>query len=88
MTDRAVALDLDAIEAVANAATPAPWEAYYTVHGDPYVAQQGRPKFGVVVSTAPDDYGRADAEFIAASREAVPALIAEVRRLRADLRRG
>ncbi len=49
------------------------------------MAQRGRPKFGVIVSTAPEDYGRADATFIAHARTDVPTLCAEVRRLRAAM---
>ncbi len=70
-------LDLDAIEALANYATPGPWtnDCYGrivspTIH---VVRGQGGCKI------------YADAEFIATARDAVPALVAEVRRLRAAL---
>lgn len=79
-------LDLDAIEARATAATPGPWG-----HGlgydqdDPgaYVYQD----FGVgnVVATGRDPIAPPDVEFIAHARVDVPALITEVRRLRALL---
>lgn len=83
MTDE---LNLDAIEARANAATPGPWEPYFTVHGHPHVVRAGQSIWGVIVSISPDDYGRADCEFLAAARSDVPALVAEVRRLRAENR--
>lgn len=84
MTD----LDLDAIEARANAATEGPWiivpekcgpdgQGVFTAEefghvcevGDPYPRGANRPQESM--------------EFIAAAREDVPALVAEVRRLRA-----
>lgn len=74
MTD----LDLDAIEARANAATPGPWE-----HG---ADKNG----GVRDIYAPDDTHitggalYADAVFLAYARTDVPLLVAEVRRLRAE----
>ena len=74
-------LDLEAIKARCEAATAGPWQAYFTTHGDPYVAEEGRPKFGMVVSTSPDDYGRANCQFIAHARTDIPALIAEIERL-------
>lgn len=75
-------VDLDAIEARANAATPGPWGHYSTgsyVYAtrtkvcqleDPWIANGNQ---------------RNDAAFIAHAREDVPALIAEVRRLREEL---
>lgn len=72
-------LDLDAIERRTGAATPGPWTAEHrgfdvyetqTDHGD-VVAEAG-------LSTN-------DAAFIAAARSDVPALVAEVRRLRQQL---
>ena len=72
-------IDLDAAEKLANAATqPGPWVS---------VVQDGN-------ATVVDAHGMwvadcgaapADAAFIAASRQLVPALIAEVRQLRAKL---
>ncbi|MEO7836631.1 MAG: hypothetical protein ABIS21_03190 [Acidimicrobiales bacterium] len=79
--------EIAAIAARADAATPGPWVPYFTVHGDPYVTQPNRGQFGMVVSTARDDYGRADCQFLAAARTDVPALVAEVRRLRAFVQR-
>lgn len=65
-------LDLDALQALADAATEAPW----TAHPDGLVWSEllGDPVSGSVLPE--------DAEFIAAARAAVPALIAEVTRLR------
>ena len=79
----ATALDLDAIEARANAATSGPWEVEAAaVVCDRY--EDERP--GVC---GPHDVDwpllAEDAEFIAHARTDVPALVAEVRRLRAAL---
>lgn len=67
-------LDLDEIERLADAATPGPWgvEPDRNSLDDLVMA-----KIGLVAATA-----REDAAFIAAARTAVPALSAEVRRLR------
>ncbi|MFD5798646.1 hypothetical protein ACFWIO_34970 [Streptomyces diastatochromogenes] len=70
-------LDLDAIDAVANAATDGPWLA--------------NDRIGVATNPAGDplavfgggEQDRADAAFVAAARTDVPALVAEVRRLQA-----
>ncbi len=120
-------LDLDAIQARANAASPGPWEAgqwwhiqgaqfcpcspewgpahvqrmsingtmmdahrhrmprpydRHVIYTEPY--KDGHPR-SVVVTT--EEYGAmdpADAEFIAHAREDIPALIAEIVRLRSD----
>jgi hypothetical protein len=72
-------LDLDAIEARANAARPAPWSWVVSENrhwclllADPGTAEEGR-----IGKLADDD----DSEFIAHARTDVPALVAEVRRL-------
>jgi hypothetical protein len=74
MTD----LDLDAIEARVNAAADGPWVAERgarpTQWPKDYVARPLRNRFRVG--------DEADAEFIAHARTDVPALVAEVRRLR------
>lgn len=47
-----------------------PWHAYFNVHGDPFVVEDpDRPQSTIVatVSTAPDDYGRANALLLAAA---------------------
>lgn len=48
--------------------TPGPWEAYFTIHGDPMVVPSCMPyptSRIADVSIAPDDYGRANAILIA-----------------------
>jgi hypothetical protein len=73
--------DLDELERLAAAATPGPWEAIRPriniriMAGDRYVLESG--PCGVRTEE--------DGQFIAAARAAVPALIAEVRRLRAQV---
>lgn len=76
-------LDLDVIEQRANDATPGPWERWH----DP-VALVDRFVAGFPINTIQDSVGQfsaADAEFIAHARTDVPALVAEIRRLRAEL---
>ena len=81
------AVDIDAIKARCEAATPGPW---YAERGgefdDPYYS---------IPSVCRDRYGdnslmvgsdKATADFIAAARTDVPALVAEVERLRDELR--
>lgn len=80
-------LDLDGIEARANAATPGPWctDSWEIYQGSEYEAGAewiGETCRGRVEGLAQD---RADAAFVAAARTDVPALLAEVRRLRAEL---
>jgi hypothetical protein len=75
MTDE----ELARIEALANAATPGPWEV--RAHDDLF-AVKGQSGW---VASMDADTSAADAsnsEFIAAARDAVPALVAEVKRLR------
>ena len=84
------ALDLDAIERRANAATPGPWliisagddtEGVIAVP-DPEYSDTGYYYICVTyLSTARNDV------FIAAARTDVPALVAEVRRIRGDIER-
>lgn len=87
------ALDLAAIEARANAATPGPWQRdeRYVVGGEDIPGS--RPGGEVIAQAQPTlsawrEYELsqrvANAEFIAHAREDVPALVAEVRRLRAE----
>ena len=64
---------IDELEALANAATEGPWDS------DPYEVIDTWGKT-VADCTRPNDTA-----FITESREAVPALIAEVRRLRGEL---
>ena len=97
MTDRLTDADLDAIEQRANAATKGPWEN----DGGGEIGQHfSLPEpWATVVSTdvacMSYCYGGSaagverdeDAEFIAHARSDVPALVAEVRRLRAAVER-
>jgi hypothetical protein len=78
-------LDLDAIEARVAAATPGPWctvgaEIFqgveYMPDASPWIGETCRASGGM---------GKADAVFAAHARTDVPALLAEVRRLRAEL---
>ena len=74
-------IDLDAIKARCEAATPGPWEVNGSPH-DRHIATVGRHHI-----TKPDRAGRSAhndeiAKFIAHARTDVPALVAEVERLR------
>ncbi len=95
--DDAPALDLDAIEARAAAADPGPWRSTWPDASDPNsldepVVESLAPGLSyaerMVVGTMWHDgshavCSEANAAFIAAARTDVPALVAEVRRLRA-----
>lgn len=77
--------DLDTIEARADAATPGPWGDDYIVSSysgspieRPRIIANGR----IVAHVMMSDSDVSDADFIAAARTDVPALVAEVRRLR------
>jgi hypothetical protein len=79
-------LDLDAIEARANAATPGPWVAqnYDDAELDgnwPCVDRVGQPDSAKALAHIV--LGSDDAEFIARAREDVPALISRIRGLEA-----
>ena len=81
------ALDLDAIEARANAASAGPWVLRLGPHAIPEVHG---PKYGVAFTfygegEGENDHADADAAFIAAARTDVPALLARVRELEAQL---
>ena len=93
-------IDLDRIEALANAATPGPW----TTAPDPgcgevcdcgetcsredhaLIARSAAPTVGLAVVLA-EERDEANAAFIAAAREDVPALVAELRAARAEIER-
>ena len=84
MTD----LNLDAIKARCDAATPGPWAQ--GMAGDKLLSEvdyYGAFGFVILNGDLSDDgqYGVADAAFIAHAREDVPSLVAEVERLRAVL---
>jgi hypothetical protein len=81
-------LNLDAVQALVDAATPGPWSAITSgvANGDHwYICDEGE---SIAMISANDgvneDQREPDAEFIAATRTLVPALIAEVRRLQAS----
>lgn len=89
-------LDLDAIKARAEAATEGSWEAQdYSgdpgdegsciTAGEPGTMQQRAIAYAIDYSWTTTESCAADATFIAAARTDVPALVAEVERLRADL---
>ena len=85
----AESLDLDAIEARANAATLGPWKRYEQMEQDSQVVQAISPRYGeygfiYVGCPEGDGQARADAAFVAHARADIPALIAEVRRLREE----
>ena len=78
--------DLDAIQARVDAAQPGPWTLhgtstlYMNGHAAFFLRRDGKPGQILTLSGFP-----ADAEFIAHAREDVPALLAEVERLQAEL---
>lgn len=80
--------ELDAIREREQALEPEEWEAYFTIHCDPFVSVKGFPKTHFRVSTAPADYGRSTAIFIAHARKDIPALLAHVAELEAKLAAG
>ena len=74
--------ELDALKALADAATPGPWLTNGWYDGIRYsILFSANERF---TETLAYNLNREDAAFIAATRAAVPALIAEVERLRAD----
>lgn len=80
-------LDLDAIETRANAATDGPWctDSWEIYQGTEYEPGMSLWIGETCRGTGSLEQDRADAEFVAAARTDVPALVAEVRRLRAAL---
>lgn len=80
--------DVAAITARAEAATAGPW-AVYPMHAEPRVVRAGHGVMGMVAvpSAAPDDYGNANAAFIATARTDVPTLAASHEALRAEVER-
>ncbi len=81
--------DLDAIEGRSNAATKGPWQSY--VEGRDHLGGSNVIVTGGLDDRSPDieiaNVSNADQDFIAHSRQDVPRLVAEVRRLRAALKR-
>ncbi len=88
MTDpTAQPLDLDAIQALSDAATPGPW---CTDSWEIYQGTEYEPGLSMWIGetcrgTSSLEQDRADAAFVAAARTAMPALVAEIHRLRAEL---
>jgi hypothetical protein len=81
--------ELDSLQLKADSATAGPWEYHGDPsdrHNDPYVSAGEQWICATSYDTQSKSRGtrdyHADAVFIAAAREAVPALIAEVRRLK------
>ncbi len=86
--------DLDAIEARARDATPGPWEAF--VEGRDHLAGADLIRTGGMDESGPDMYvtltywnddgavpaAPHDLDFIAAARQDIPRLVAELRRMR------
>lgn len=82
-------LDLDALSALCDSATPGPWEVEEYTAYDGYGVFSDDGGIGTAyvcrdLNQGPSD-GSVDATFIAACRSAVPALIAEVLSLRERL---
>lgn len=75
--------ELDALKALANAATPGPWGHWLHQVGGADWRGQWYLLADVYGSDNMGDEAAKNAAFIAASRAAVPALLAEVERLRA-----
>ncbi len=76
--------ELTALESLANAATPGEWRAIPYAGPGPDGSWQVDAPITCVADCFESDRPKADAAFIAAARTSVPALIAEVRRLRLD----
>ena len=74
--------DLDRLKALAEKATPGPWVYWGDVEnsGEPAIVGNGNSR---VIDDSP--LHDKDGHFICASRDAVPALVAEVERLMAEL---
>lgn len=80
MTFTPESVSLDGLLELHAQTSKGPWEIYADVHQETRIVQRGRGMFGLIadVSTAPDDYGRANSRFIVAAHALVPALAAEL----------
>ncbi len=94
MTSHLTDQQLDQIAARAQAATPGLWGSYrdldgvYTIQARPRISRHGQETDGDIATLAAgrsESESYANARFIAHAREDVPALLAEVRRLRAEV---
>lgn len=74
-------LDLDAIEARATVASPAPWSTHSDWPGRVF----SRNQFSGHIARATGTWAERNAAFVAHARTDVPALVSEARRLRAEL---
>ena len=72
--------ELDALKALADAATPGPWEEV-AESGEWWITSASDETASLYVIPDTGLMNQADVDFIAASRTAVPALLAEVERL-------
>ena len=72
--------DLDGLMALHAQTTQGTWVVHHEMNQDTKIVLEGRGYFGLVaeVSAAPDDYGRANAAFIAAVHRLLPGLAAEL----------
>ncbi|MGQ4437971.1 hypothetical protein ACN6LI_003337 [Streptomyces violaceoruber] len=87
MNDHLTEQQLTDIEARAGAATEGPWctDAWEIYQGTEYVPGVSRWIGETCRGATSPEQDRADAAFVAAARSDVPALLAEVRRLQAEL---
>lgn len=78
-----MSVDLERAEQLAAAATPGPWKWVDDIRGKGGVLKQSAARWPWPVIVAADNelLQQSDAEFIAAARELVPALVARVREL-------
>jgi hypothetical protein len=88
MTARTTKARRDELRRIADAATPGPWTAEHMREND-YAAQVVAGSDGPIADLehAYDEQDMTDATFIAEARTAVPALLDEVDRLEAALRK-
>jgi hypothetical protein len=66
--------DTARLRALAEAATPGPWEVPESIHGDPYINEVGKGTLiggNIALANTRDDYGRSNAAYIAAANPAV-----------------
>ena len=75
--------ELAALKALAEAATPGPWEEV-AESGEWWITSASDETASLYVIPDTGLMNQADVDFIAASRTAVPALLAEVERLRVE----
>lgn len=83
-TESAANPDLDAIEARANAATPGPWTDCAELNSETGAIYARGEEWRIVATV---DQRERNVPFIVHAREDVPALVAEVRSLRAAIER-